>query len=151
MNEKKNLTIEETFTLAVQNHKKNNLLAAENLYKKILKTNPNSAGVHNNLGMMYKTLEEYQKAISCYEKAIQVNPNYANVYYNLGNILQESKELQKAKSCYEKLLNLDPTYKKGYSSYGNLLLKITQHSKGLAYIRKGDGVIRLTQKDVKII
>ena len=73
------------------------------------------------------------------------------MYYNLGNILQELSELQKAKSCYEKLLNLDPTYKKGYSGYGNLLLKITQHSKGLAYIRKGDGVIRFTQKDVKII
>ena len=41
MNEKKNLTIEETFALAVQNHNKNNLQVAENLYKKILKTNPN--------------------------------------------------------------------------------------------------------------
>jgi len=37
MNEKKNLTIEETFSLAVQNHNKNNLQVAENLYKKILK------------------------------------------------------------------------------------------------------------------
>ena len=148
---KKNLTIEETFALAVQNHKENNLQVAENLYKKILKTNPNYAGVYNNLGMMYKELEEYQKAIGCYEKAIQIDPNYANVYYNLGNILQELRELQKAKSCYEKLLNLDPTNKKGCSGYGNLLLKITQHNKGLAYIRKGDGVIRFTQKDVKII
>ena len=151
MNEKKNLTIEETFALAVQNHRKNNLKVAQNLYKKILKTNPNYVGVYYNLGITYKELEEYQKAISCYEKAIQINPNYAGAYFNLANILQESRELQKAKSCYEKLLNLDPTYKKGYSGYGNLLLKITQHSKGLAYIRKGDGVIRFTQKDVQIV
>ena len=41
MNKKKNLTTEETFVLAFQNHKKNNLQIAENLYKKILKTNPN--------------------------------------------------------------------------------------------------------------
>ena len=75
MDEKKNLTIEETFALAVENHKKNNLQVAESLYKKILKTNPNSAGVHNNLGMMYKELEEYQKAINCYEKAIQIDPD----------------------------------------------------------------------------
>ena len=45
MNEKKNLTIEKTITLAVQNHKENKLQVAENLYKKILKTNPNYAGV----------------------------------------------------------------------------------------------------------
>ena len=40
MNEKKNLNIEKTFALAVQNHKKNNLKVAENLYKEILITNP---------------------------------------------------------------------------------------------------------------
>ena len=41
MNEKKNLTTEETFALAVKNHKKNNFQIAENLYKEALKTNPN--------------------------------------------------------------------------------------------------------------
>ena len=41
MNEEKNLTIKETFDLAVQNHKKNNIQVAENLYNEILKTNPN--------------------------------------------------------------------------------------------------------------
>ena len=63
MKEKKNLTIEETFALAVQNHRKNNLKVAQNLYKKILKTNPNYAGVHYNLGITYKELGEYQKAL----------------------------------------------------------------------------------------
>ena len=33
MSEKKNLTTKETFDLAVQNHKKNNLQVAGNLYK----------------------------------------------------------------------------------------------------------------------
>ena len=151
MNEKKNLTIKETFALAVQYHQQNNLRVAVNLYKKILKINPNHAPANNNLGAALNELGEHQKAIDCYEKAIQINPNYAEAHNNLGNILQESGELQKAKSCYEKLLNFDPTNKKACSSYGNLLLKIAQHNKGLAYIRKSDGVIRFTQKDVKII
>ena len=41
MNEKKNLTTKETFALAVQNQKKNNFQVAENLYKEVLKINPN--------------------------------------------------------------------------------------------------------------
>jgi len=41
MNKKKNITTKETFTLAVQNHQKNNLQVAEKLYKETLKTNPN--------------------------------------------------------------------------------------------------------------
>ena len=40
MNEKINFTIKETFASAVQNHKKNKLEAAENLYKEVLKKNP---------------------------------------------------------------------------------------------------------------
>ena len=40
MNGEKKLTTEETFSLAFKNHKKNNLQVAENLYKKILKINP---------------------------------------------------------------------------------------------------------------
>ena len=40
-NEKKNLTAKETFVSALQNHQKNNLQVAENLYKETLKINPN--------------------------------------------------------------------------------------------------------------
>ena len=43
---KKNLTTKETFDLAVQNHKKNNLQAAEKLYKEILKKNPNKVEIN---------------------------------------------------------------------------------------------------------
>ena len=51
--DKKNLTAEETFALAVQNHQKNNLKVAGNLYKEILKTNPNHVDAHNNLGLVF--------------------------------------------------------------------------------------------------
>ena len=37
---KKNLTIEETFALAFENHQKNNLKVAENLYREILEIKP---------------------------------------------------------------------------------------------------------------
>ena len=40
MNEKKKLTTKETFALALQNHKKNNLQAAEQLYREIIETEP---------------------------------------------------------------------------------------------------------------
>ena len=91
MNEKKNLTTEETFALAVQNHKKNNLQVAENLYNETLKTNPNYAGAHNNLGIVLNELGEHQKAMSSYQKAIQIQPNYAAAHYNLGNTFKELK------------------------------------------------------------
>ena len=73
--DKKNLTTEETFALAIQNHKKNNLQVAENLYKEILKTNPNYVNAHNNLGLVFQKLGDLQKARSCYQKAIEIQPD----------------------------------------------------------------------------
>mgnify|MGYP000548343664 CR=1 FL=1 len=110
MNKTENLTIKETFALAVQNHQKNNLKVAENLYKKILKTDPNHASAHNNLGLVFQAFGEFQKARSCYEKAIEIQPNFADAYNNLGNVLQELGDSNEAKICFEKAIKLNPNF-----------------------------------------
>ena len=97
MNEKKNLTIEETFTLAVQNHKKNNLQVAENLYKKILKTNPNHFDSIFYLGTLLAQTKRFDLAKPLIQKAIQINPDYTGAYNNLGINYKELGEHQKAK------------------------------------------------------
>ena len=72
MSKKKNLTTKETFALAVQNHQKNNLKVAENLYKETLKTDPNHQFAHNNLGLVFQAFGEFQKAKNSYQKAIEI-------------------------------------------------------------------------------
>ena len=136
MNEKKNLTTEETFALAVQNHKKNNLQVAENLYNETLKTNPNHVDAHNNLGIVLNELGEHQKAMSCYEKAIQINPNYAGAHNNLGNTLDELGEYQKAMSCYEKAIQIQPNYLDAHYNIGNTLNELGQHQKAMSCYEK---------------
>ena len=69
----------------------------------------------------------------------------------LGLILCELGRVDEAKKCFEKSLNLDPNNKKTIEDYGNLLLKMNQHNKAIAYLRKGTGLIEFTQKDFKII
>ena len=86
--DKKNLTIKETFALAIQNHQRNNLQVAEKLYKEILKKNPSHVDAYNNLGAALQGLKKFEKAKTCYEKAIQINPNYANAHNNLGLVLK---------------------------------------------------------------
>ena len=65
MNEKKNLTIKEKFALALQHQKKNNFKIAEKLYEEILKRDPNYAGAHNNLGVIFRAIGRIEKSISC--------------------------------------------------------------------------------------
>ena len=88
MNEK-NLNIKETFALALQNHQKNNFQVAEDLYKKIIKIDPNHADSHNNLGFLFKELGKNKEALTCYKNAILANPNFTLAVNNLSNLLKE--------------------------------------------------------------
>ena len=48
----KNLTVKKTFDTAYKNHKKNFFKIAENLYKEVLKSNPNHFGSIFYLGTL---------------------------------------------------------------------------------------------------
>ena len=67
---KKNLTTKETFDLAVQNHQKNNFEVAEDLYKKVLKTNPNDFESIFLLGSLSIQTKNFNKALQLLNKAI---------------------------------------------------------------------------------
>ena len=66
------MTLIETFNLAVENHAKNNIEVAIDLYNKTLKIDPNHINSHCNLGDIFSALSEYKKAITCFEKAIKI-------------------------------------------------------------------------------
>jgi len=136
---KDNLSIKETFDLAIQHHQKKDLKVAEKLYQEVLKSNPNHAISHNNLGALYNELGEPQKAKDCYEKAIKIDPNYADAFGNLGNILKELGEPQKAKDCYEKALKfkLTESPEKGLFAYNAMHHRGFFFESGLTQIKKG--------------
>ena len=89
MQEKKNLTINESFALALQHHQKNNFQIAENLYRQILKINPNHVDSHNNLGILYRELGKNEEALTCYKNAILAKPNFTLAVNNLSILLKE--------------------------------------------------------------
>ena len=108
MNDYKNLTLKELFTLAVQNHKDNNLEVAKNLYNEVLKKNPKFINAYNNLGVIFKELKDYPKAIISLKKAIEIEPNYIDAHNNLGVVFQEIEEYQKAIHCFERVITINP-------------------------------------------
>ena len=98
---KKKLTLIETFTLAFENHKKNNLKEAENLYKKVLKMNPNHFKSILYLGTLLGQTNKLDLAKPFLQKAIQINPNDIKVHNNLGMVFQKLGEHQAAINSYE--------------------------------------------------
>ena len=64
------LNIKKNIVLAYQNHQKNNLKVAENIYKKILKTNPNHFESIFLLGTLLIQTGNFSKAIQLLKRAI---------------------------------------------------------------------------------
>ena len=124
IDKKKNLTEKEAFTLALQHHQKNNLKVAENLYREILKINPNHANAHNNLGIVLEQLGESKKAMICFQKAVQINPNFARAHYNLGKVFYALNEIQKAINCFEKAIKYKSENLNYYFNLSNLKKEI---------------------------
>jgi tetratricopeptide (TPR) repeat protein len=74
MNNNKNLTINEIFGLAIKNQQEGKTDIAQKFYNQVIKIDPNHSQAHNNLGIIFKKLEDYNKAKECYEKAIEIDP-----------------------------------------------------------------------------
>ena len=136
MNEKKKLTTEETFSLAFKNHKKNNLQVAENLYKKILKINPEHFNSIFYLGTLLSQTKRFNLAKPLLEKAIQIEPNYSHAHNNLGIVFQDLGEHQKAISSYEKTIQIEPNYAIAHNNLGNVLSELGEHQKAISSYEK---------------
>ena len=98
----KNLYLKNNFNSALQNHKTNNFQAAEKLYKKILKTNPNHLNSIFLLGTLYCQIKNFDKAKKFLKKTIKINPNHGDAFYNLGIVFNELGKIHKAINCYKK-------------------------------------------------
>ena len=155
---KKKLVEEDFFKQAFENHKKNNLKEAENLYKEAIKQKPDHINSLFYLAGLLTQIKNFNEAKELFEKVIKLNPEYpsakdnlCSVYRMLANISSQNENLLEAKKLFEKALILRPDNQEISYGYGVLLLKLNQHRKGLDHIRKGTGFIRFSSESYKII
>lgn len=103
-------------------------------FENILKYEPDSARINNNLGYLYFDKGNKEKAEEYYWKATETTGNsFPQPYFNLGTILQEKGDLRGAVVVFEKAIELDPNFSYPYpnlsviyASQGNLV-KATEY------------------------
>ena len=130
---KKKLTIKETFALALQHHQKNNLQAAEQLYKQILEVEPDHVESIFRLGSLLIQTKNFDTAQQLLNKAIQIDPNHAKAHNNLGIAFQKMKKHQEAINCYEKAIQIIPNFADAYCNLALLYMDISRDEKALQY------------------
>lgn len=87
-------------------------------YQDILKYNPNTVRIMNNIGNLYSLKGNDDEAIRAYERAI-ASPNgrsFAQPYYNLGNIYRDRKDIKTAVIKYQEAIKADPSFPFSYQN-----------------------------------
>ena len=129
MNNEKNLSAKETFDLAFQNHKNNNLQVAQNYYQKVLEIDPNHLAALNNLGNIFQKFGEYQKAEDCFEKVIEINPDHLDAHNSLVVIFISLREYQKAQSFCKKVIEINPNHENTNNNLGVIFVNLKEYQK----------------------
>jgi len=101
--------------------KQGKLKEAENLYKKILKRDPQYIKAYNNLGVVFRQQGKLDLAEENYRKTIELDPSYFQGYSNLGNIFKIQGKFNEAEKVYRKALKLNPKFADAHNNLGGAL------------------------------
>lgn len=84
-------------------------------FENILKYEPDSARINNNLGYLYFNQGNKEKAEEYYWKSTKTAGNsFPQPYFNLGTLLQERGDIRGAIVVFEKAIELDPNFSYPY-------------------------------------
>ncbi len=128
--------VQETFTLALQNHQAGRLADAEALYRKILIADPKHSDALHLLGLILSDLGRREEGIAMIEQAIALRPDGYLYYSNLGNVLRAVGRLDEAVTRYEQAIATKPDYTEAYSNLGTALLDQGKYEAAVASFEK---------------
>lgn len=74
----------------------------------VAERHPESADLHNNLGVAYRSLKQPDKALRAFQAAIQADREYPQAYQNLGKLLSEGNQWAQAEACFRAAATLLP-------------------------------------------
>ncbi len=85
-------------------------------FQDILKYEPESVRINNNMGNLYFNQGDTEKAEEYYRKAIESEDVFPQPHFNIGSILQSRGDIFGAIKEYEKAISIDPNFHYPYQN-----------------------------------
>ena len=105
------MNINEEIRLALKYHRSGDLQQAENIYREILKIQPDNVDALHFLGILQYQLGNHDSAIECIENVLRRNPNDPDAYYNLGDVFLRQGDVKNAIKNHKSAIDINPGYK----------------------------------------
>ena len=115
------LTIQQTFALALRHHQAGRLAEAEPLYQQVLAQQPEHPNALILLGMIANQTRRNDVAEALTRRAISIRPDFPEAYCNLGIVLRDAGRLDEAIAAFRRAVALRPGYADGLCNLGNVL------------------------------
>ena len=93
---------------------------AKNLFRKAITIKNDIPEIHNNLGMVYINLNNYEQAIECFNNAIKLKPKFSVAFCNLGIAYNKIGNFKKSEENYKQSILYDKKNIIAYYNLGNL-------------------------------
>lgn len=111
----------------IEIHKNRDFVEAENIYRKLLVTHPDSYELNRHMGILYQDTGRVESSFDFFVKCIKKNPDGFEAFNNMGTSYVLVKDYELAVKCFNKSLSISNEYFPAVNNLANL------------YARRGDG------------
>ena len=129
-------TVQQTMQRAVDLHRRGELVQAENLYRQVIRLDPQHADACNLLGISCHQRQMAPEAIRYIRQAVQLNQTAAPYHCNLGMAYRGAGDLQAAVASYRTALSLQPIYPEAEFNLGITLHALHDYAAAEACFRR---------------
>ena len=115
------LTVDEAVALAILLQKNEQLVEAQELYRRVLDASPNHPDALHYAGVLAHQQGHSDRAVALIHQSLAAAPGRADCYNNLGIIFQSTGKLETAIEAYRQAIAIDPGHANAHSNLGVLL------------------------------
>ena len=130
------LTIQQTFDLALQHHQAGRLRQAEQIYRQVLARHPKHVDAMQNLAVVSLQLGRNDLALDLIRRTIVLNPNNPEAHYNLGKALTDMGQLHEGVVSLRQAIRIKPDYAEAHSNLGIALRGLGRFDEAIAAYRE---------------
>jgi tetratricopeptide (TPR) repeat protein len=128
--------IAEVIQSAVDCHRAGRFQHAEQLYRLLLQSDADDAGIYTNLGIVLRAQGRLDEAIANYTEAIRLGPESAEAHFNLANALKEHGHCDEAVESYERAIMLKPDFAEAHYNMANALLTTGRQNEAMSNYKR---------------